>query len=89
MRMRSLVNRIEGRVLALIAEKFSARDHMLTLRTDFRRDLGADSLAMVEFVMLLEAAFDVDIPDEDAGEITTVQHVVNYLNALQSEQRLH
>lgn len=48
MNMLSVVNRIEGKVLALIAEKFSARDQMLTRRTDFRRDLGADSLAMVE-----------------------------------------
>lgn len=85
-RMRSLVNRIEGQVLALIAEKFSAPKQMITPRTHFRRDLGADSLAMVEFVMLLEAAFDVDVPDEEVAQIATVEHVITYLRELEDAQ---
>ncbi|WP_129648042.1 phosphopantetheine-binding protein [Peristeroidobacter agariperforans] len=70
--MLGLTNRIEGKVLAVIAEKLSAREQMLTPRTDFRRDLGADLLAMIEFVMLREATFDVDIPHEDPAQISTV-----------------
>jgi acyl carrier protein len=70
---------IESQVLAMVAEKFHARAQSLRPRTDLRRDLGADSLALVEFVMLLESEFQVDIPDEDAQEIATVQQVIDYL----------
>jgi acyl carrier protein len=84
--MLSLINRIEAQVLAVIAEKFGAREQTLTLHTDLRRDLGADSLAMVELVMLLETTFDVDIPDEDVVEIATVEQVVKYLKELEISQ---
>ena len=77
--MMSTVKRIETKVLGVIAEKFHAGVQSLTPRTDLRRDLGADSLAMLEFVMLLEAEFQVDIPDEDADQIGTVQQLVDYL----------
>ena len=79
MTMMSAVRHIERTVLALVAEKFHAGMRAVTPRTDLRRDLGADSLAMVELVMLLETEFQVDIPDEDAEEIATVQQVIDYL----------
>jgi acyl carrier protein len=72
-------NRIEGHVLAVVAQKFNATIQDVTPRTNLRRDLGADSLAMVEFVMMLEAEFQVDIPDEDVEEIVTVRQVIDYL----------
>jgi acyl carrier protein len=77
--MMSAVRDIERHVLAVVAEKFSSRAQYLTPRTHLRRDLGADSLEMVELVMLLESEFHVDIPDEDAQEISTIQQVVDYL----------
>src|SRR5687767_804390 len=77
--MMSAVRHIEHTVLAVVAEKFNAGRRAVTPRTDLRRDLGADSLAMVELVMLLETEFQVDIPDEDAEEIATVQQVIDYL----------
>lgn len=70
---------IESQVLAVIAEKFHACAQALTPRTNLRRDLGADSLALVELVMLLESEFHVDIPDEDAEQIATVRQVIDYL----------
>ena len=86
--MTSAVHRIEKQVLAVIAEKFHACAQGLTPLTDLRRDLGADSLAMVEFVMLLEAEFQVDIPDEDADQIGTVRQIVDYLRDGSHSMRL-
>jgi acyl carrier protein len=47
---------------------------------NFQNDLGADSLDIVELVMALEEAFDIEIPDEDAEKIGTVQDAVNYID---------
>jgi acyl carrier protein len=44
-------------------------------------DLGADSLDMVELVIGIEEAFDLNIPDNDAGELKTVKDVVNYISS--------
>ena len=44
----------------------------------FGDDLGADSLDLVELVMALEEEFEIEIPDEDAEKITTVQNAIDY-----------
>ena len=49
----------------------------------FVEDLGADSLDVVELVMALEEKFDIEIPDEDAEKITTVQAAIDYINSNQ------
>ena len=49
----------------------------------FVEDLGADSLDVVELVMALEEKFDIEIPDEDAEKITTVQAAIDYIKASQ------
>ena len=46
----------------------------------FQNDLGADSLDTVELVMALEEEFEIEIPDEAAEEILTVQSAVDYIN---------
>ena len=46
----------------------------------FVDDLGADSLDTVELVMALEEEFEIEIPDEDAEKITTVQQAIDYIN---------
>ncbi len=51
----------------------------VTLDTNFERDLGADSLDLVEVIMELEESYDVTIPDEDAQKITTVGEAVRYI----------
>jgi acyl carrier protein len=82
------VHTIENQVVAVIAAKFDvAGERTITPKTDLRRDLTADSLALVELVLLLESEFQIDIPDEEAEEITTVQQIVDYLT-LHMEPRI-
>jgi acyl carrier protein len=53
----------------------------VTAEASFIDDLGADSLDIVELVMTMEEEFDLEIPDEDAEKIKTVNDVVNYIKA--------
>ena len=52
----------------------------MTSDASFVDDLGADSLDTVELVMALEEEFEIEIPDEDAEKITTVQQAIDYIN---------
>jgi acyl carrier protein len=51
----------------------------VTPEASFIDDLGADSLDIVELVMAMEETFDVEIPDEEADNIRTVQDAINYI----------
>lgn len=53
----------------------------VTPQSKFMEDLGADSLDTVELVMALEEAFDIEIPDEAAEQIISVQDAVDYINS--------
>ena len=70
---------IEERLKEMIIKQFEEGKKLVTLETSFVNDLGADSLDIVEFVMELEDAFDVSIPDEDVQKMQTVGDVVNYI----------
>jgi acyl carrier protein len=71
---------LQSQVVAVVAAKFNVPgEGAITPKTDLRRDLAADSLALVELLLLLESEFEVEIPDEDAQEITSVQQIINYL----------
>ena len=71
---------IFSKVKAIVAEQLSVEADQVTPEANFQNDLNADSLDVVEMVMALEEAFDVEIPDEAAEAIKTVQDAVNYIS---------
>ena len=72
---------IEERVKKIIVEQLGVKEEDVKPEASFVEDLGADSLDTVELVMALEEVFDIEIPDEKAAEIKTVQDIVDYIKA--------
>ncbi|AUZ05606.1 MULTISPECIES: acyl carrier protein [Vitreoscilla] len=72
---------IEQRVKKIVAEQLGVNEAEVKNESSFQEDLGADSLDIVELVMALEEAFDTEIPDEEAENITTVQQAIDFLTA--------
>ena len=70
---------VAGKVKEIIVEQLGVTPEQVTPEASFIEDLGADSLDTVELVMALEEEFDVQIPDEEAEKITTVQQAVDYI----------
>lgn len=68
------------KVKKIVIEQLSVQADTITPQSNFANDLGADSLDTVELVMALEEEFDIEIPDEAAEKITTVQEAVDYIN---------
>ncbi len=73
------VDNILDRVIDIVAEELAVDRDEVTEDSSFIEDLGADSLDVVELVMAFEEEFDVEIPDEDAEDIRTVDDAVSYL----------
>jgi acyl carrier protein len=71
---------VEQQVKAIVAEQLGVKAEQVTNDASFVDDLGADSLDTVELVMALEEEFEIEIPDEDAEKITTVQQAIDYIN---------
>lgn len=70
---------IQDRVVDIVVEQLGLERDKVKITSKFVDDLGADSLDTVELVMALEEEFDIEIPDEDAEKITTVQEAVNFV----------
>ncbi len=70
---------ITGRVKSIIVEQLGVAAEEVTTEASFIEDLGADSLDIVELIMALEDEYDMEIPDEDAEKIQTVQDVITYI----------
>lgn len=73
------VKEIEQKVKDIIVEQLGVEESEVTPEASFIDDLGADSLDTVELVMAFEEAFDIEIPDEDAEKITTVEDAIEYV----------
>ncbi|MDJ0786066.1 MAG: acyl carrier protein [Myxococcota bacterium] len=70
---------LEQQVADIIVEQLGVSKEEVVPEASFIDDLGADSLDIVELVMAMEEAFDVEIPDEDAEKIQTIGSAVSYL----------
>jgi acyl carrier protein len=70
---------LEDRVSAIIVEQLGVTKEEITAKASFIDDLGADSLDIVEFVMAMEEEFDIEIPDDDAEKIQTIEDVITYV----------
>ncbi len=73
------MNEIEQKIIKIAAETLKIDESKITLESSFVDDLSADSLDQVELMMAIEAAFDCDIPDEEASKISTIADAVNYV----------
>lgn len=71
---------IFDRVKKVTVEELDVKPEEVTMEASFTDDLGADSLDVVELVMAFEDEFEIDIPDEEVGEIKTVGNAVNYIS---------
>src|SRR5262249_28402892 len=78
---------VEQQVKAIVAEQLGVKQEQVTNDASFVDDLGADSLDTVELVMALEEEFEIEIPDEDAEKITTVQQAIEYINDRRTKAR--
>ena len=74
---------IFDRIATLIADNFQLDKDKITMDTNFTKDLDADSIDLVEFIMQLEDEFGAEIPDEDAAKIITVADAVAYIKSHQ------
>lgn len=70
---------IFDKVKSIIVEQLGVVEGDINLDSSFVDDLGADSLDVVELIMALEEEFDIEIPDEDAEKVVSVQDVVDYI----------
>ena len=72
---------IDSQVIKIVSEQLGVNAQDVTLTSSFVDDLGADSLDTAELVMALEEEFNVEIPDDEAEQITTIQQAVDYINS--------
>ena len=70
---------IQAKVIQIISEQLGKVESEIKMSSHFIEDLDADSLDTVELVMALEEEFDIDIPDEAAEKITTVESAVDFI----------
>ena len=71
---------IEDRIREIIGDQLGVPAGQIVPEASFMDDLGADSLDVVELVMAIEEAFDLEIPDDDAEKINTIQDAISYVD---------
>ena len=72
---------VQDKVKKIIAEKLGVDISDVVPQASFIDDLGADSLDLVELILSMEEAFEVEISDEDAEKLRTVQDAIDYINS--------
>ena len=77
---------VEQKVTDIIVEQLGVNPEQVTPKASFIEDLGADSLDIVELVMAFEEEFGVEVPDEEAEKLQTVQDVIDYIKDKAKQQ---
>jgi len=73
------MSEVAARVKKIVSEQLGVEDSKVGDTSSFVDDLGADSLDQVELVMAFEEEFGIEIPDEEAEQITSVDQAVKYI----------
>lgn len=74
-----MVDNIFERVQDIVVQQLGVDKNQVTLDANFASDLGADSLDTVELVMAIEEEFSIEIPDEDAEKIATLDQAIQFI----------
>ena len=69
------------KIKEIIIDKLGIEENKITLEARFIEDLGADSLDTVELIMQFEEEFDIEISDEDAENLTTIEKSITYIDS--------
>ncbi len=77
---------IPDKIKEIIVEQLGVDPEKVKPEASFIDDLGADSLDIVELVMAMEEGFEIEIQDEDAEKLKTVQNVTDYLKSRETEK---
>ena len=77
---------IAERVTKIIADKLVIDNSEITPEANFKKDLGADSIDLVELIMEFEREFDLSIPEEAAEQIQSVGDAISFLEKHESAQ---
>ena len=70
---------IEGKLKKIVVDQLGVEEAAIQPKSKFIEDLGADSLDIVELVMAMEETFGIDIPDDDAENIKTVEDALTFV----------
>ena len=73
---------MDQRIIDILTESLEISTSQIIPEAHIIDDLGADSLDIIEIVMRLEEVFDIQIEDEEADQILTVQNIINYIESL-------
>ena len=68
------------RIKKIIVDQLGVDESKITENSSFFDDLGADSLGIIELILIFEEEFDIEIPDKDAEKIKTVGDLIKYLD---------
>lgn len=74
-----MTDNIFERVQEIVVQQLGVDKAKVTLNANFANDLGADSLDTVELVMAIEEEFSIEIPDEDAEQIATLDQAIQFI----------
>jgi len=80
---RRITMAVQEKMIDIIVEQLSVDRDKVVSGASFVDDLGADSLDLVELIMAMEEEFDVEIPDEEAEKIVTVQNAIDFVAKIQ------